>query len=125
MLRVTGGSSSSTSPRATATGTTTTPRPPDWRPVCSLTAPADCWPPATSPSVPRSTSTTGCSPWTPVIPTEGSSSTPTSSPVPAPVTSLPNPSLCLVDIRPRQSHPYPSPFLALIILNPHLSTKFR
>merc|ERR1712113_481096 len=93
MLRATGGSSSSTSPRDTATVTTITPRPPGWRPACSLTAPAGCWLPATSLSAPRSTSTTGCSRWTPVTPTEASSSTPTSSPAPAPATSRPKPSL--------------------------------
>merc|ERR1712062_131480 len=84
--------SSSTSPRVTGTVTTTTPRPPGSRLVSSLTAPAGSSPPATSPSVPRSTSTIGCSLSTPVILTEASSSTPTSSPAPAPVTSRPKPS---------------------------------
>merc|ERR1719219_1054908 len=96
MLRDTGGSSSSTSPRVTGTVTTTTPRQPGSRLVSSLTAPAGSSPPATSPSAPRSTSTTGCSLSTPVILTEDSSSTPTSCPAPAPVTSRPKPSLILL-----------------------------
>merc|ERR1719515_295780 len=65
----------------TAMVTTTTPRPPDWRPVCSLTVPADSWPPATSPSVHRSLSITECCLWTPVILTEDSSLIHTSFPV--------------------------------------------
>merc|ERR1712105_434281 len=87
MWRVTGGSSCSTSPRVTATATTTTHRPPDWRPASPQTVPAGCWPPATSQSAHRNTSTTGCSPWTPVTPTEDSSLTRTSCPAPAPATS--------------------------------------
>merc|ERR1711963_404259 len=45
MLRATGESSSNISLMVTAMVTTTTPRPPDWRPVYSLTVPADSWPP--------------------------------------------------------------------------------
>merc|ERR1712062_94127 len=94
MLRATGGSSSSTSLRATATATTTTLRPPGWRPARPPTVPAGCWLLATSPSAPRSTSTTGCSPSTLATPTGASSLTPTSCPAPAPATS-PRPSLLL------------------------------
>merc|ERR1712025_1047973 len=45
MLRVTGESSSNTFPMDMDMVITTTPKPPDWRPVCSPTAPADSWPP--------------------------------------------------------------------------------
>merc|ERR1719515_29427 len=81
MLRATGESSSNISLMVTAMVTTTTPRPPDWRPVCSLTVPADSWPHATSPSAHRSLSTTECCLWTPVILTEDSSLIHTSFPV--------------------------------------------
>merc|ERR1712077_173228 len=49
--------------------------------------PAGCWLLATSPSAPRSTSTTGCSPSTLATPTGASSLTPTSCPAHAPATS--------------------------------------
>merc|ERR1712025_730494 len=81
MLRATGESSSNTFLTDMDMVTTTTPKPPDWRPVCSLTAPADSWHPATSPSAHRSLSTTECCLWTPVILTEDSSLIHTSSPV--------------------------------------------
>merc|ERR1712061_192999 len=47
--------------------------------------------PATSPSAPRSMSTTACSRSTLATPTGDSSSTPTSCPAPAPATSPPRP----------------------------------
>merc|ERR1712020_487082 len=53
--------------------------------------PAGCWLLATSPSAPRSTSTTGCSLSTLATPTGASPLTPTSCPAPAPATS-PRPS---------------------------------
>merc|ERR1719270_1438995 len=81
MLRATGESSSNTFLTDMDMVTTTTLKPPDWRPVCSLTAPADSWPHATSPSAPRSLSTTECCLWTPVILTEDSSLIHTSFPV--------------------------------------------
>merc|ERR1711922_134488 len=84
--RDTGGSSFSTSLTVTATEATTTPRLPGWRPASTPTPPAASSPPATRASAPRSTCTTGCSPWTRVTLTAASSSTPTSCPAPAPAT---------------------------------------
>merc|ERR1712168_1261405 len=83
MSRATGGSSCSTSPRSTDMDTTTTLRPPAWRPARPPTQLAVSWPPATSPSAPRSMSTTGWSLSTLVTPTGDSSSTPTSCHLPA------------------------------------------
>merc|ERR1740129_92314 len=86
MWRASGESSFNTSPKATDTATTTTPKPPASKPASSPKALAVCWLPVTSPSALRSTSTTVLSPWTPVTPTEDSSSIPTNSPAPAPAT---------------------------------------
>merc|ERR1712007_58820 len=60
MLKDIGELSSNTSLRDTDTVTTTTPRPPVLRPVCSPTLLVVFSPLATSPSVPRSMSTTEC-----------------------------------------------------------------
>ena len=86
---------------------TTTRRPPAWRPACTPTPRAACWPPATRASAPRSTSTTGCCPWTPATPTAASSSTPTSSPALARVT-FPSNNVFQPKHRPYQS---PDPIL--------------
>merc|ERR1719468_607451 len=93
MLKATGESSCSTSPRDTDTDNTTTPRPPGLRPACTLTVPADCWLLATTASAPRSMSTTECSLLTPVTPTEDSSLIPTSFPLLAPAMFLSKSSL--------------------------------
>merc|ERR1712083_482780 len=85
--RASGESSFNTSLKDTDTATTTTPKPPASKHASSPKAPAVCWPPVTSPSALRSTSTTVLSPWTPVTPTEDSSSIPTNSPAPVPATS--------------------------------------
>merc|ERR1711970_26421 len=90
MLRDTGESSSNTSLRDTDTVTITTPRPPVLRPVCSLTLLVVFSPLATSPSAPRSMSTTECSLLILVTHTEGSSSTHTSCPALVLATSPPN-----------------------------------
>merc|ERR1711892_1276297 len=87
MLKDTGESSSNTSQRDMDTVTITIPKPLVLRPVFSPTLPVVSLPPATSPSAPRSMSTTECSLWTLVTHTEDSSSTPTSSPVLAPAPS--------------------------------------
>merc|ERR1712156_882924 len=76
------------SPTSTDTDTTTTPRPPGWRLARPQTLPAGSWLPATSPSAPRSTSTTAWSPSTPASPTGDSSLTPTSCHLPALAISL-------------------------------------
>merc|ERR1711874_857863 len=90
MLKDTGESSSSTSLRDTDMVTTTTPRPLVLRPVSSQTLLVVFLPLATSPSAPRSMSTTECSLLTLATHTEGSSSTLTSSLALALATSLLN-----------------------------------
>merc|ERR1712243_342284 len=74
----------------TDTFTITTPRPPVLRPACSPTLLVVFLPLATSPSVPRSMSTTECSLLTLVTHTEGSSSILTSCLVLVLATSPPN-----------------------------------
>merc|ERR1712025_581219 len=90
MLKVTGGSSSNTSLRDTDTVTTTTPKLPVSRPASSPTLLVVFSPPVTSPSVPRSMSTTECSLLILATHTEGSSSIHTSSPALALATFPPN-----------------------------------
>merc|ERR1712079_496166 len=107
--------SSSTSPRSTDTDTTTTPRPPGWRLARPQTPPAGSWLPATSPSAPRSTSTTA---W--------SSSTPTSCHLPALAISLNNLKLLLLMqadaapvLQPPSPHPKSKPILPTRPKNNH------
>merc|ERR1719215_2389951 len=121
MLKATGESSCSTSPRDTDTDNTTTPRQPGLRPACTLTVPADCWLLATTASAPRSMSTTECSLLTPVTPTEDSSLIPTSFPLLAPAMFLSNSSLSFLYTK---AFPDKFPYLAFpdLIPTPNLSS---
>merc|ERR1719471_25721 len=89
------------------TAITTTPKPPASRPVSSPIPLAVSSPHATSPSAPRSMSTTGCSLSIPVTLTEDSSLTPTSFPALAPATFPPKPNPTRPKTKTKRTMDYP------------------